>query len=906
MTKRFIISLLIFIISTAIIYAQVDPSRLCSSAKIRQFENTQDFNYRGSHLQTSYDVNYYELELDLYPETKTILGKVSIDLTILSDSARTIEFDLSNHLNISSLSGKEGPLTYFHQNDKIAVDLGSYLYGGEKATILINYNGTPQTGSFNFDTRNGHPMIWSLSQPFGARDWWPCKDVPADKADSARISLTVPDGIIAASNGTLIEEFSNGGRRSFVWKEKYPITTYLISVAAHPYVVEQEKFPHGESDTMDILHFIFPDHYENVVEDYRITTEMLSLFSDLFGPYPFLDEKYGHAEFPWGGGMEHQTISSMLGPYEYLIAHELAHQWWGDMITCEDFHHIWLNEGFATYAEALWAEHKYGKEAYSNRMESNAWLGEGSIYVPDLSDEGRIFSGALSYDKASWVLHMLRHVIGDEAFFRVLKSYGSSSKRYGVATTEFFREICENETAMNLEKFFDQWVYKSGHPIYAYEYSSEENEGRYKLELTIAQDQAYPVFKMPLDLLFLFEDRDSLIVVQNNELVQRYTFEFEREIKEIIIDPENWVLKETRKGINMIHHNNNKLLVSLSDLGSIGFDQPNGSGVGLVYPKEGKNHMYYGSILLTDNDGSILDNDLNTGDSDFSRKEGTELLIRTIDDVTQEGEVNYVSKEGSVIEIRQRSYTMNTAGLDNVIFINYVIINEGQDSLKNNRFGLFLDPDIGYYLDNKVEKEEKQQLIYQSNGIFLGLKALNLNNSHNLIAIKNAIDVFTDDTKNAYLNGQLDDYNQSEKADWSVLLVQNIDFLAPGDSIAFDFAILAAESKDSLLLTAEKSQDFFDLYSAVIDTETQFFKSSFAPNPTSSSGILSFSAKESNPVQIELFNNSGELIWVNTLKTTEAGSLKHRIDLSGQETGIYILKISQDGRSELLRIVRVQ
>ena len=220
---------------------------------------------------------------------------------------------------------------------------------------------------------------------------------------------------------------------------------------------------------------------------------MIGVYATQFGPYPFVDEKYGHAEFVFGGGMEHQTCSSMGSFSEFVVAHELGHQWWGDMITCRDFHHIWLNEGFATYTEAIWAESQGGLAAYKADLAQNKFFGPGSVWVPDDTDEARIFSSDLSYDKGSWVLHMLRSHFGDDLFRRAVKTY-LERHSLSTVTTDDLRQVFEEVSGQPLDRFFDQWLYHGGAPELkvTYEWLAKERLAR----VTVAQTQ--PVVAPPV------------------------------------------------------------------------------------------------------------------------------------------------------------------------------------------------------------------------------------------------------------------------------------------------------------------------------------------------------------------------------------------------------------------------
>ena len=285
---------------------------------------------------------------------------------------------------------------------------------------------------------------------------------------------------------------------------------------------------------------------------------MLALFSELFGEHPFINEKYGHADFRWGGGMEHQTLTSMGGYSQNLIAHELGHSWWGNMITCKSFHDIWLNEGFARYCQALWVEHRDGEEAYFNFMNNHSYFGGGTVYVENPSSNSIIFNSSLSYNKASWVLHMLRHIVGDNTFFNILRSYGSNdSLAYNVASTSDFQNVCESVSGLDFDDFFDQWIYGDRHPHYQLSWW-HEGEGIYKVNIDQLQSTGY--FSMPIDITLSGSQgplvQDTTIVVNNSGSTQIYEFSgLDFLVESVVLDPEGWILKEvsyTTAGINNI------------------------------------------------------------------------------------------------------------------------------------------------------------------------------------------------------------------------------------------------------------------------------------------------------------------------------------------------------------------
>lgn len=873
-------------------FAQPDPGEWCSRGKRAHAAETFYELSRETDNQHDYDVYFYGLDLQLIPEESKIKGKVVIAFQVIEDSIARLELDLTDNYTIEKINFENEQLVYAHEGDLLTIELGKYLKNGQEAEIEVFYYGSPQTGAFNFDERMGQALIWSLSEPYGARSWWPCKDYPFDKADSASIQITVPEGLKVGSNGTLAGEWTEDGWTTFLWKEQYPITTYLISVAAHPYQVEKDVFHYGEEDSMEVVHYIFPDHFEEVVEDYAKTIDMLEFYSEIFGLYPFTEEKYGHAEFPWGGGMEHQTLTSLLGPYEYLIAHEMAHQWWGNMITCKDFHHIWLNEGFATYAEALWEEHSRGEQAYHDYMADNAYYGEGSIYVPDLSNDARIFSGSLSYNKASWVLHMLRHVVGDEVFFNILKSYGDSSRKYGVATTEQFRDLCEQVSGQELAFFFEQWIYQENHPVYAYEWQDENLGEGYELSLTIAQEQASPVFRMPMDIWVEMVNRDTLLRIDNHMSVQDYRFLLPEKVQRVVLDPDDWILKKVLDERALIHHNNNEIILSLSDHGSLGFDVPNGNGNGLIYPQSGDNLLYFGSSVIGIGDDYLVDTDISSGNSKFIKKQGTQLVFEE-SAFEQKGELQYTdegSENAKGLLVEQNSFSYTDEVVDDVIILNYLLKNEGEADIEDMYFALILDLDIGYYLDNTLGYSEEDRLIFQENGIHAGIKELsrNFDDRLHLSAIQDALSHFSGSDKKAYLIGEKNDFQENRKDDWALLLSVGPLDLAVGKSENIPLALICGSDRDDLISNAKNLQNFYDLFESTDDLAAQIPDVTYYPNPVRDVVRVEWKDMESEQVHFVLLDVLGEKRLEKSAKAS--ASSRYEIDLSTLPTGMYFLQ----------------
>jgi len=549
-----------FIFLTPFYGEDIEPKYLCSHEKSASRWQAQ--NSTLNQNQEKIDIKFYELNLDIDFNSSRIHGSVTVNGVIGNIYPDFIELDLYDNMTVDSILQNNIPILYLHENDMLKIPLSDITLDDENLfSLTIFYQGTPDhcgAGGFKFDEHQNIGHVWTLSEAYCARSWWPCKDDPSDKADSVNIIISVPlePAYIVASNGLLSSTTINNNKKTYFWKERYPITTYLVSLAIYPYTkwVDQYVSPIS-SDTMLIEHYVFPDRYEASYPNYSLTKDMLSFFSELFGEYPFISEKYGHADFTWGGGMEHQTLSSMGSFSQNLMVHELGHSWWGNLITCKTFNDIWLNEGFARYCQALWAEHMYGREAYFDFMNNHAYYGAGTIYVENPSSNSQIFSAGLSYNKASWVLHMLRHKVGETMFFDILKSYASNdSLSYNAASTSDFQKVCEDISGLDFEQFFQQWIYGERYPKYELSWWHEGN-GIYNVK--IDQVQSYNFFSMPIDLKFSGSAGpmlvDTTIVIENNNSSQLYEFSgFNFLVENVMLDPENWILKEATYSVNEI------------------------------------------------------------------------------------------------------------------------------------------------------------------------------------------------------------------------------------------------------------------------------------------------------------------------------------------------------------------
>ncbi len=499
--------------------------------------------------QDDYDALYYDIDIEIDPSSETVDGVVTLRARSVVDGLTTVILDLYDNLTVSSVTRGATPLSYSHSNDRIAVTLDQSFHTGEIFEIAVTYGGDPVNGALDFDTHGGSwPIVSSLSEPSGAREWWPCKDTPADKADSARIALTVPDNLVAASEGTLISVTDNGdGTKTYEWFERYPITTYLVSVAISNYSSWTDYYDYGRG-TMPITNYVYPEHLADAQEDLSITADAIGILAGFYGEYPFLEEKYGHAVFPWGGAMEHQTCTSygavlIRGDhyYDWILVHELAHQWWGDWVTCRTWDDIWLNEGFATYSEALWIEALGGFQDYKDYMEYMDYYDyfDGPIYDP-----WQTF-GRTVYKKGAWVLHMLRHVLGGrDELLQVLADYGQAHV-YGTAITSEFQAAAEGVYGASLDWFFLPWVYGENRPVYEYGWIASDAGTHWDILLHVDQVQADAgLFTMPIDIVIETTAGDDTTTVWNNQWSQDFFLTASAAPTGILFDPDQWILRE--------------------------------------------------------------------------------------------------------------------------------------------------------------------------------------------------------------------------------------------------------------------------------------------------------------------------------------------------------------------------
>lgn len=549
----------------------VDPEQFAKQeferlARVRD-RLADDQQKKLSAHQDWFDVLHYDLVLDVDVSGQSIAGTVSARIVPLVSALSEVVLDLHDNLVVSGIRSGTTDLAYTHMADLLTIALDGPKAPSDTFVVSIDYAGQPgiRNDVFGIDAfafgvhppGGNDPVVQTFSEPVFARAWWPCKDVPADKA-TASLSVTVPDTLIVASNGVLVATADvGGGRRRYDWSEDHPIATYLVSLAISNYRVFSDYFVYTPSDSMRVDYYVFGEDLDDAQNDFRPIVPMLEFFSTAFGLYPFVDEKYGIAEFNFVGAMEHQTCTSYGRPFitgdnrfDWLLAHELAHHWWGDLVSPADWRDIWLNEGFATYGEALWQEHIAGADAYRAWLHSKRYTSRGTkrVFTGTLYDPASLFNTTNVYNRGAWVLHMLRHVMGDASFFKALRDYASGPFAYGAATTRDFQSVCELNYG-DLGWFFDEWVFSWNQcptgticdPVeYEYAWSQQANGA---VELTIRQTQTGALIRMPIDVRVTTDTGDTTFVVWNSQAVETYALTIAGTALRVDVDPDEWIVR---------------------------------------------------------------------------------------------------------------------------------------------------------------------------------------------------------------------------------------------------------------------------------------------------------------------------------------------------------------------------
>lgn len=511
-------------------------------------------NFKVNPNTNDYDLKYHRIELNVDPSVAFLSGEVT-SYFVAKKNIDQVIFELDNNMVVSQVIQRGIPLAFTqNNNDEVVIILPQEQNIGVLDSLTISYSGDPTASinaAFTQTTHMDDPIIYTLSQPYGAKQWWPCKQDLIDKIDVIDVYLTTPkfnpsgEEYIAVSNGLELGQVKDGDFKTTHFRHEFPIPAYLIAIAVSNYKVYTDVVPNN-GNPFDIVNYVYPEDFAYLQTMTPVTVDIMDLFSNLFEEYPYSAEKYGHCQWNYEGAMEHTTVSFMGDFNRQLIAHELAHQWFGNKVTCGSWQDIWLNEGFASYLEGLVVEAFDGDSAFhtwrANVINAGTGVPGGSIYIPaeDTTSVSRIFNPYLTYNKSAMVLHMLRRKVGDNDFFTGLQNFLSDPNfAFGYAKTEDFIDVMESVSGEDLSEFFNDWIYDQGYPIYTIEWN---HTGTNDIRVVINQSQSYPTgvfFEATVPLrLFGYGGEIMDIELDNTYDGEEYLVQSGFEVGAIWFDPE--------------------------------------------------------------------------------------------------------------------------------------------------------------------------------------------------------------------------------------------------------------------------------------------------------------------------------------------------------------------------------
>jgi aminopeptidase N len=553
MVRITFIFLLSILISSSLSYGQlIDEALLKSEFEAAQYHKLNKKSVAGDE----YDIVYHRLEFKVNPESKRLIGAITSHFKPLINSFAIVKFDFVNKFVIDSIIYHGQRITdYSYSAVQLAITLPDTVALGVLDSIKVCYQGSPGDHTQRSYVQEGarpkddHGVVFTLSEPYGARDWWPCKQSLTDKIDSIDILVTVPKGNKVASNGILLYEKDINVDEVLVhWRHRYPIVTYLVAIGVTNYAEFSDWVFFKNGKNLEIVNYVYPEALSGERERARRTVDLMYLFDSLYGEYPFIDEKYGHAQFGFSGGMEHQTMSFMSDWNFGLVAHELAHQWFGNQVTCGSWQDLWLNESFATHLTLVAYEFLEPKEAWMGQIKNtgdNVKSENGGsvfVYPQDTSNINRLFSGRLTYRKGALVLRMLRWKLGDDIFFKACREYlADDATTYGFAKTADLQRVFEEVSGVDLTKFFRDWIYSEGFPIFEAAWGVSNNFTELNIKQTTSHSSV-KFFEIPIPVRFSNTVNDTTVVVNPTSNLSAHSFKLAFVPDKMEFDPEQKLL----------------------------------------------------------------------------------------------------------------------------------------------------------------------------------------------------------------------------------------------------------------------------------------------------------------------------------------------------------------------------
>lgn len=550
--KKLVLLLALFSISLSFAQNSTELNRHIAESEMKSASNI--VNFVANQNTANYDITYHRLRFTIDPANDYITGNVTTHY-IARENLNTVTFDLTDELTVNSVTHHGNSLTFSQNSNKeLIINLPATQNINVLDSLTIDYAGIPSNDedAFVTYTHNSTPGLYTLSEPYGARDWWPCKQDLNDKVDSIDVYITAPSQYVSVSNGLEVGIVTNANStKTTHFHHGYPIPAYLIAIAATNYTVFTQQAGTAPND-FPIVNYIYPENQVSTQANLATTLTIMSLYETLFETYPFSDEKYGHAQCALGGGMEHTTVSFMGGFSRELIAHELGHQWFGDKITCGTWKDIWLNEGFATYLAGLVIENLDGATEFNDwkdgLIDNITSSPGGAVYLTDAETQnvGRIFSSRLTYDKGAMVANMLRFKLGDTNFFQGIQNYlDDADLAYGYALTEDLKAHLETVSGMDLDEFFNDWIYNQGYPTYSI---SAQNWGTNQVRFVVNQTQSHTsvsFFEMPVPVrVFGNSGQQMDFILQNTTNGQVFIENVSFQVASVVFNPNNDIISK--------------------------------------------------------------------------------------------------------------------------------------------------------------------------------------------------------------------------------------------------------------------------------------------------------------------------------------------------------------------------
>jgi aminopeptidase N len=524
------------------------------SAEQQHYATSKRTKIIGTVTNSNIDITYQKLSFTIHPRVWAIKGKINVHFKPQYQSITNLSFDCSDSLIIDSVYYHQQKNLFHLNKDELVIDFFNTIAINNTDSVTIFYHGKPVHkngfGSFQQQTHQGNGIIWTLSEPYGAADWMPVCQNLNDKIDSLDIFITAPDSFKSVANGVRKNIINNNGWNTTHWQHRYPIAAYLIGIACTNYA-EYNDYVINNKDSLLIQNFVYPESLNNAQFLSPFLLNVFKFYENKFGDYPFRNEKYGHAQFGWGGGMEHQTQTFVNNFNFSLLAHELAHQWFGNKATCHSWQEIWLNEGFATYCAAMadeccgiytdWNGWKWG--TYDDLINAPS----GSVFCDDTTKVTRIFSGAYTYQKGAWLLHMLRYQMGDSLFFKAMKNYIQSPIiSYHFTNTEILKHQIENVWGKSVDDYFKIWYQSPEIPTMDIKWYQNSNH-QLAIQIQFDAHQIEPIFwamKLPFRLSYYTSGGrvDTLIHLNFENNNSTFDIVLNHKIDEIYFDPDCWFL----------------------------------------------------------------------------------------------------------------------------------------------------------------------------------------------------------------------------------------------------------------------------------------------------------------------------------------------------------------------------